>query len=478
MKTIKVLALILGLGVFISCEDQLNVVPEDNVASNTVFGSLATINGAAVGVYSLNQSGDLNGNPQLMGDFMADDVNFVGSFPSLQEIDQFETLATNASIDNIWFDGYQLIGAANNVIVNLPEVSVDDVTGLTEATKAQLVAECKFLRALTYFTMVNVFAQPFQFSGGSNLGVPIVTQPFAGGDITEFQLERSTVNEVHAFIEQDLLDAIAVLPEDNGVRAEAGSARALLARLYLYREQFNDAANFANQVITSGEYSLVDNYNSFYNDGETSAENIFVAVNTPSDGPQEETGSDEVYVTFYNPAPGGRGDAPFSADLLADFGFAVGDTITDDRRFDDLSQPATDAGGNATFFTLKYPDVVNNASNGPILRITEMYLIRAEANLRGGLSVGPNTPLADINLLRTRAGLPDLLSVDLDGILTERRKELCFEGHRRMDLLRNNRNLRPGGGAVSAPGANKVIFPIVDNEIVNNPNITQNPGNF
>ena len=478
MKTIKVLALILGLGMFISCEDQLNVVPEDNVASNTVFSSVATINGAVIGIYSLNQSGDLNGNAQLMGDFMADDVNFVGSFPSLQEVDQFETLATNATVDNIWLDGYQLIGAANNVIVNLPEVSVDDVTGLTEATKTQLVGEAKFLRALTYFTLVNWFAQPFQFSGGSNLGVPIVTQPFEGGDITEFQLERSTVNEVHAFIEQDLLDAIATLPEDNGERAEAGSARALLARLHLYRDQFGDAANFANQVIASGEYSLVDDYNSFYDDGETSAENIFVAINTPTDGPQETTGSDEVYTNFYNPAPGGRGDAPFSADLLAAFGTAPGGAaVTGDRRFDDLAQAATDAGNNQTFFTLKYPDIVNNASNGPILRITEMYLIRAEANLRGGTSIGA-TPLDDINMLRSRAGLADLGAVDLDAVLNERRKELCFEGHRRMDLLRNNRNLRPGGGPESAPGANKVIFPIVEDEFTNNPNITQNPGNF
>ncbi len=112
-----------------------------------------------------------------------------------------------------------------------------------------------------------------------------------------------------------------------------------------------------------------------------------------------------------------------------------------------------------------------------VLRITEMYLIRAEANLVGGSSVG-DTPLNDINALRSRAGLANLGSVDLDALLLERRKELCFEGHRRMDLLRNNQNLRPGGGSESAPGANKVIFPIVDNEITNNPNITQNPGNF
>ncbi|MEX0273973.1 MAG: hypothetical protein AB3N16_06320 [Flavobacteriaceae bacterium] len=137
MKTRYIPIILLCMVLSLSCEDRLDVVPEDNVASNTVFKSLATINGAVVGIYSKNQSGDLNGMPQLMSDFMADNVNFVGSFPSLQEINQYEALATNGSIDNIWLDGYELIGAANNIIVNLPEVT--DVTGLTEADTSRFV---------------------------------------------------------------------------------------------------------------------------------------------------------------------------------------------------------------------------------------------------------------------------------------------------------------------------------------------------
>ncbi|MEX0291329.1 MAG: RagB/SusD family nutrient uptake outer membrane protein [Flavobacteriaceae bacterium] len=471
MKIYKIITIFLGLMVTISCENQLEVVPEDQVASNTVFNSLATIDGLVIGVYSMNQSGDLNGMAQLMSDFMADDVNFVGSFPSLQEIDQFNTLATNTSIDNIWLDGYQLIAAANNVITNLPDVDPAEVQGLSEALKAQFIAEAKFLRAVTYFQLVNLFAQPYQFSQGTNLGVPLTLDFFEGGDISEFQLERSTVNEVHAQIEQDLLEAAAALPASNGIRATSGSARALLSRLYLYREQWGQAADLANQVIASGEYSLAADYD-FYDDNPTSSENVFVVVNTPTDGPQEVAGSDEVYVNFYNAAPGGRGDAPFSQDLIDAYASEPGD-----RRFDELSVAATDAGGNNTFFTTKYPDIVNNASDGMVLRITEMYLNRAEANLRGGGSVG-DTPLNDINLLRARAGLGNLGAADLDAILNERRKELAFEGHRRMDLLRNNRNLRPGGGAATAPGADKVIFTIVEDEFTNNPNITQNPGNF
>ena len=467
MKKYKIILIVFSILILVSCEDRLDVLPEDNVASNTVFNSRATIEGAVVGMYSKLQSGDLNGMSQLISDYMADNVSFVGSFPSLQEVDQFATLATNTSIDNIWLDGYEAIAASNNIIINLPEV---DLLSVSDEEKAQFIAEAKFVRAWSHFHLVNLFAQPYQFSNGSNLGVPLVLDFFTG-DIGAFQLERSTVNQVFAQVEQDLTEAIIDLPVSNGSRAEKGSAEALLARLYLYQEDWANAANAANNVISSSEYSLASSYD-FYDNNPTSSEHVFVIVNTPTDGPQEPAGSDEVYVNFYNAAPGGRGDAPFSQDLIDLFALTPGD-----KRFTDLSVAASDAGGNNTFFTTKYPDVVNNASDGMALRVTEMYLIRAEANFRAGTSVG-DTPLNDINTLRSRAGLTDLGSLTLDAILLERRKELAFEGHRRMDLLRNNLNLKPGGGAQSAPGADKVIFPIPDDEITNNPNITQNPGNF
>lgn len=459
-----------------SCESKLEeVLPEDQLATSAVFSSFPTINGAVVGMYSLNQSGDLNGMLQLTQDFMADDVNFVGSFPSLQEINQYSTLATNASIDNIWFDAYQVIGAANNIIKNLPSVDANSIDDLTDDLKSQFIAEAKFLRALTNFQLVNIFAHPFQFSEGSNLGIPLVLEPFEGGDISEFQLERSTVNEVHNQIMLDLTEASADLPESNGVRASSAAAKALLARIYLYRENWPMAASMANDVLNLSSVAISTDYN-FYNDVNTSSELIFTVINSPSDGPQETTGSDEVYTSFYNAPPGGRGDAPFSQSLINAFSSETdfASDIEEDFRFRNLSASGNDAGGNSTFFTTKYSDIVNNASNGMVLRATEMVLIRAEANFRDGTEIG-NTPLDDINDLRDRANLLALTTINLDAIFNERRKEMCFEGHRRMDLLRNNRNLRPDNGAVSAPGADKVIFPIVDDEIDNNPNISQNP---
>lgn len=174
-----------------------------------------------------------------------------------------------------------------------------------------------------------------------------------------------------------------------------------------------------------------------------------------------------------NPTPEGRGDTPFSDNLIAAYEEEAGDL-----RFTTLTQVGQDALTAERTFTTKFDDGITNADNAPVLRITEMYLNRAEANFQNGSSVG-DTPLNDINTLRARAGLSALDAVTLDIILNERRKELAFEGHRRMDLLRNGLNLRRPGmanEAESAPGQPKTIFPVPVNELDLNPNLDQNTG--
>lgn len=461
MKKIFSITLI-GLFIsIISCDDQLEVFPEDELASSIVFNNEVTITGAVNGLYSKLQDGDIFGEPQMVAEFMADNVNFVGSFPTFNDINQFETLADNASLRDFWIDLYETVGVANIIISQLSSI---DNTIISADLQSQYIAEAKFVRALIFFELVNQWAQPYQQNNGENLGIPLQLNPFQGGDIATFQLERATVNEVHQQIISDLTDAIANLPDSNNLRATKGAAQALLSRLYLYREDWSNAANLANDAIQFG--NLSSDY-SFYDQNVNSSEHLFVVVNTAADN---TVGSG--FTTYFNPAPGGRGDAPFSQNLIDAFA-----QESNDKRFTDLSASATDAGGNETYFTTKFPDVVNDASLAPVLRVTEMYLTRAEANFRAGTTVG-DTPLNDINALRNRAGLTALISLSLENILEERRKELCFEGHRRMDLLRNGLNLRPDNSSASAPGANKIVFPIPEREIQNNPNISQNPGNF
>jgi len=449
----------------LSCDCQLDIGPEDSLTPDVVLSNAALAEGALVGAYARMRSDNVfNGTTQLTQEWMSDNVNFLGSFPTFQEIRDYTTIASNGSIGAYWRDHFFIIASTNFLINTLP---ITEISDLTDSDRARLIAEAKFIRAITNFNLVNLFAQPFQISGGTNEGIPIVTE-FFEGDIAPFQLGRSSVNEVHAFIEQDLLEAIPNLPEAGSRgRASIGAARALLARLYLYRDQFTEAADLANQVIQSPQYELASDY-TFFNQDDAS-EHIFQVINNSVNGQTSGTG----FSGLSNAAPIGRGDAPFSQNLLDTFAEEAGDL-----RFSTLNAMGTDAVAGTSTFSTKFPDGVNLSDNAPVLRITEMYTIRAEANLRAGTTLG-DSPLNDINLLRNRAGLPPLTTVDLATILNEKRKELCFEGQRRMDLLRNGMDLRRTGQANIADaafGANRTILPIPTSERDLNPNISQNPG--
>lgn len=446
-----------------ACDNELNLVPEDDVSQDVIFTSSQGAQLAVLGLYSKTQDDDvLNGTPQSMGEWHSDNVRFVGSFPTFIELRDFTILANNSSIQAIWRDCFEVIMAANFVIEGVPGI---EELGFNDSEKNQLIAEARFIRALVYFNLANWFSQPYQVSNGTNDCLPIIDFIFTGST-DEFLIPRNSLNEVHEFIKKDLDFAIANLTGTDRTMATRGAAQALKARLHLYREEWIEAANLANTVIGDPNFELASDYSFFQN--ESDKEHIFTLVNTAADGQD----SGEGFSGLFNPSPEGRGDAPFSDYLLSAF-----DQVND-KRFTELTETGPDAQNNNSFFTTKYVDGVNNSDNALVIRITEMYLTRAEANFREGTSTG-DSPLNDINLLRFRAGLPNLGAVSLDDILDERRKELCFEGHRRMDLLRNELGLRPSGDAketIAAFGGNQTIWPIPTREIDINPELDQNDG--
>jgi hypothetical protein len=474
MKNIKLynLLLLMAIVIFSSCEDQLDIRSEDDVSSEIAFGNPTTVEGLVLGLYSQAQSANaFNGTPQTSTEWQADNSVFKGSFPTFRTIYDYNTQADNTSINNFWFQNFDVIEATNFVINNLPPVELDD---LPEDDKNQYLGEARFLRALTMFNMSEYFGQPYQVSQGASLSIPIILEDFRGDNVEDFQGPRNTLSEVYVQITTDLDFAIDNLPEsyaanaDTRGRATSGAATALLARLELYRENNTAAAQLATEVINSSVYTLASDYE-FYN--ALSSEDVFSIINTPIDSQN----SNEGYSGLTNPTPEGRGDAPFSPNLIAAYQEEAGDL-----RFSELTQIGTDAQGDTSaVFTTKFDDGVTQADNAPVIRITEMYLIRAEANLKAGTSIGA-TPLSDINILRSRAGLSPLATLTIDDIVRERRKELAFEGgHRRLDLLRNGMSLRrPGQSneAMSKLGDSQTIFPIPTREIDLNPDLVQNPG--
>lgn len=474
MKDIKLynILLLMAVVIFTSCEDQLEIRSEDDVSPEVALGSPATIEGLVLGLYSQSQSVDnFNGGPQVTAEFQADNSVFVGSFPTLRAVYDYATQADNTTINGYWFQNFDLIEASNFVINNLPPVDLDD---LSEDTKNQYLGESRFLRALAMFNLSEFFGQPYQVAQGASLSIPIILEDFKGDNVEEFLGPRNTLNEVYAQIAEDLDFAINNLPEsysanaDTRGRATSGAAKALLARLELYRENNTAAAQLATEIINSSVYTLAPGFD-FYN--ALTSEDVFTIINTAIDG-QANIG----YSDLTNPTgASGRGDAPFSPNLIAAYQEEEGDL-----RFSELTQIGNSAIGDTTaIFTTKYKDAQTNSDNAPIIRITEMYLIRAEANLKAGTSTGA-TPLSDINTLRNRAGLSALAAVTIEDIVRERRKELAFEGgHRRSDLLRNGMSLRRPGQlneAMSNVGDPLTIFPIPTRELDLNPALEQNPG--
>ena len=480
MKLNKITLILLLAVSFSACKKELAIEPEQSISDQAVFTDRAGAESALLGVYSTAQVIDVFGSiPQIIGDFQSDNVEFVGSFPTFQEISQFTTISTNANISLIWQNHYRVILRANSIIDRVPGINV---TGFSDAQKKQFVAEAKFMRAFMYFQLVNMFAQPFNCNNGNNPGVPLVLAEFTGN--VEFPA-RSTVAQVHAQIKKDLDEALVDLPTthanntDTRGRATKGAARGLLSRFHLYRGEWQLASDFANAVITATPtYALAPNYQ-FYD--ALSAEDIFVSIMTVTDNSRTGTGG---WASFHRPAAaGGRGDAPFSASLLAAYNEEAGD-----RRLSQLSDMGVAADGISRRFTTKFPDAVNNKDDAPLIRVTEMYLNRAEALAELN---GVNQVSIDLmNALRTRAGLPNWTLATfatkqafINAILNERRKELAFEGHRRMDLLRRGLALRTGtAAATSRPcdptNSPKVLLPIPQREIDINPALKgqQNPG--
>jgi len=474
MENLKIV-LFIGLlaGSLVSCED-LDVDPQQSLSTELAFADKQAVEGSLLGVYSLTQEFEVFGSlPHVISDFQADNVNFIGSFPTLQEISIYTTQADNVTIRDLWRRHYRAILAANAVIQFTPD-SPDEA--LTSEERDQYVAEAKFVRSLLMFQLVNLFGQPINIGGDASPGIPIVTEAFTG-EIIDYP--RSTVGEVHDFILNELNSTIADLPvsyASSGFtrgRATKGAANALLSRIHLYRAEWQLAADKAEAVLDDETlYQPAGNYNFW---GENNSEYVFSIQNSEIDNGQTGSGG---WASYYNSAEdGGRGDAPFSAYLIDAY-------AANDERFTDLSKENINTEGVSLLYTTKFPDVVTNSDNSPIIRTTEVMLNRAEALAQ--LNGVNDESLQLINDLRSRAGLDVLNAGDfsskeafVEQILEERRKELAFEGHRRMDLLRNDLPLRPEGDPhfdASKPGQNRTILPVPQRELDINPSLTQNEG--
>jgi hypothetical protein len=302
-----------------------------------------------------------------------------------------------------------------------------------------------------YFDLVRFFADQYQFNvANTQFGVPLVLDPTQGITANSF-VTRNTVDEVYAQVIADLTLAVTKLPVDNDVYASKGAANALLARVYLQKGDYTDARDAANAVISSGAYTLMTAYADVFNNDNNTTEDIFATQITPQDRFSSMT------EFFSVPEFGGRdGDIDILQAHLDLYS-------ANDQRLSLFFL------GNGAMRCGKWNNqygVVN------LIRLAEMYLIRAECNIRLSTAVG-DTPLADYNVIHTRAGLDPAVSITLDDVLYERRLELAFEGFKIHDIRRLHQSFD-----IYVYNDPKLLFPIPDREIEANPKLKpqQNPG--
>jgi SusD family. len=434
------------------------------------INDLASLTTAANGAYVPFKNVDYyNRTFTLLPDLLGDNV-FISRLNGGRYLpqDNFAISAGDGYVSGAWTAMYQVIVNATLAIQGGAKLE------LTPSVY-QLLGEMYGIRALAHFDLVRMFAQPYNYtSDASHPGVPIITEVK-----TEIiSPPRATVAEVYRQIIADLEKSLQFMnaPIKQGKFTPA-AANALLSKVYLYMGNWQMAEKYATDAI-NGPYSLLTRsaYVASWN-ADFSTESLFEVVNTATDNP----GSNGIGYLYEQTK---YGEALATGDLYAQY--AVGDIRRSLIQVGERTS-GTNVFESPAYFVKKYPrGASNNSDHIKVLRLSEVYLIRAEARAELGKTDPSKTALAqaDLNTIVQRAD-PSEAGITLSGdalverILLERRKELAFEGNRFFDLTRRKKDVRHIRSVeertITYPN-DRLIMPIPLREINYNSNIKQNPG--
>ncbi|NOW96012.1 RagB/SusD family nutrient uptake outer membrane protein [Mucilaginibacter sp. SG564] len=382
-----------------------------------------------------------------------------------------DELSSVLSDDAQQFYNYKLT-PLNNVVSNLwqfPYVNIYQINAVLNGVKAnaalspsfqkQITGEMEVMRALCYFHMVNIFG-----------GVPVVT----GTDYhINARLPRATVDATYAQILTDLNDATkkltATYPSAGRARPNIYAAQALLAKVNLYKEHWQNAYNEADSVINSGLYSVSD----------VAVSDVFLS------GSNEAIWQLPANQDGYNGVADAMNFIPYNADVIPNYlmtKFLTRAFEANDLRFSNWVGYKVQ-NSDTLYYPTKYKNRVVTTSpveDQMIIRLGEVYLIRAEAAAHLNNLV---QALADINIIRKRAGLPDIKTTGLAqaavlaAVMQERRIELfCEWGNRFYDLKRTGTASAVLNSEKTGFTTNASLYPIPQAELLLNNALKQNPG--
>ncbi|RNL51306.1 RagB/SusD family nutrient uptake outer membrane protein [Pedobacter jejuensis] len=500
MKTIRIKLYTGVLALFISagaCKKE--VKPSTAIDDQSALTNPGDIETATIGTYAVLRNATYVRSAHFLTEYQGD--NIAQGQPSSDDLSRcyrYTHIPTGTHGANFWKQAYYVIVAANKIIAAIPDNASSELR--------QLKGENLYLKAMMEFNLVRVFGRPYTQGGGANPGVPVLKE-----GTNETTPARKTVKEVYDAAIADLLKAADLLTvAKQNVFASKEVAYALLSRIYLNMGDNDNAIKYADLVIASGRYKLLQgaDYQSYFTKTpEANSETIFAIRYTKTEdqdfgaigsmyysgtpgslatpGPQGSTGYGEIYASQQYITELDKNPADLRHSFVAPY------------KINGVLQYNTKIAPNVPmYYVTKYnlQEGIANLSSPVYLRFAEMYLNKAEANAKLG---NAQLALNDVNIIRSRAGVPALTlsgiatagKTALDVVLEERRLEFAFEGQRAYDLFRNNRPMTrnyPGTHALNnTPSTNitqtilptdaRIIFYIPQYEIDNNKNLAQNP---
>ena len=467
---------------FTGCEDFLTREPQLEQSTEITLSTYSGLNDATHGAYYYIASSGWYGQSWVIDAEMRSGNGMKSNYKNSNRCTQaYNWNYTEDGTSGMWSTAYVTIAMANNVIDNLEGKDTGDVT--TQDLN-NLKAECLFIRAFAHFCNVLTYGQPYTYclaNDKESLGVPYVYHTDPAG-----KPARETVISNYQNIVADLLEAERLIDPKYSAKSVRSSLadelaavnittiQALLSRVYLYMGEWQNAADYATKVIASGKYRMwtADEYPTVWGKELGSGEVIFEVYGKRTNSAYASW-EDLSYLT----SPNGSGD-PQAAQPLIDL-YADGDVRLDTYRTDDNNE-------SGILWTAKYPGKGDNAApdcnNVVIFRLSEMYLNRAEALMRGATVAGA-TAVSDLNVITSNRGAAAYTSCGPVDIQTERRKELAWEGHYVYDLARwglpvqraeADYPLLTQNFNVPFPST-KWALPLPKSELDVNPNLVQNP---
>lgn len=477
MKKIKVLLYILVASIsFTSCRDAIDIVQDGELTEEVAVQNVTDLRGFLNG----NVYGGLDTSNEIqIGSVLSDETGIAPGNSGWYFAEFKGILSTdNGYVSSTWLTQYATINRVNRLI-KLAENFTPAAADVAQYNS--IIAEARAIRAFAYLELQSYFTT--DMANNSALGVIKLTDVPA----IDAQLPRSTNGEIYSLIESDLNFAESNLIPGNTYKfVTKNMINAVRARMYTYRKMYTQAKTYAQAVITDSSLPLTPtaSYASIWSDA-SQGETIF-AISRPSAG---TWGNISSYWTTNSSSLSGAPLLKMGGNLYS----AISGT-GDIRKtvFVDVSSTT------ATKIIEKYPGKSNTPLRNDIkvFRISEMYLILAEAAADANILTGTNSAADYVQKVKQARTTGTVTAATyttkvaaLQGILKERRAELCFEGHRYVDLRRlgtaagitMDRAASDDTANLSAPlnlstSDYRFTFPIPSSEINGNPTIQQNPG--